>query len=173
MVPILERTKMADPPESFKLACETVNRDLKNTDIKYLTSGTTCVAIYISGLNYWVSNVGDSRAILGRFEKDRIVAVDLSIDQKPSVASERQRIISSGGFVGDSEEIGLSSRVYLNAELTQVGLAVSRSIGDHVVKNVGVTAEPEVIQYVLDDADRFFILASDGVWEFLSSQVCL
>lgn len=52
----------------------------------------------------------------------------------------------------------------------QVGLAVSRSIGDHIVKGVGVTAEPVVSEYELDDQDQFFILASDGVWEFMSSQ---
>lgn len=39
------------------------------------------------------------------------------------------------------------------------------------MKGVGVIAEPEVKEYALADNDKFFILASDGVWEFLSSQV--
>ncbi len=48
---------------------------------------------------------------------------------------------------------------------------MSRSIGDHVVKQVGVIAEPEVKVFDLDlEHDQFLILASDGVWEFISSQ---
>ena len=39
------------------------------------------------------------------------------------------------------------------------------------MKGVGVTAEPEVVEYDLQEDDQFFILASDGVWEFMSSQV--
>jgi protein phosphatase 2C family protein 2/3 len=170
IVPLLEKTKMVDPIEAFKYAFTTVNKDIKNTDIKYLTSGTTCVALYIRDNTYWVSNVGDSRAVLARVVNDSLQAIDLSIDHKPSVTTEKDRIISSGGFVGDPDEEGLSSRVYLNSELTRVGLAVSRSLGDHIVKDIGVTADPDVMYYEFHPTDKFIVLASDGVWEFLSSQ---
>ena len=39
-----------------------------------------------------------------------------------------------------------------------------------MVKGVGVIAEPEVTEYTLEENDKFYILASDGVWEFISSQ---
>jgi serine/threonine protein phosphatase PrpC len=60
----------------------------------------------------------------------------------------------------------------LDPEFTQVGLAMARSIGDHAVKGVGVIAEPEVMMHELREGgkDRFLLLASDGVWEFISSQ---
>jgi hypothetical protein len=38
------------------------------------------------------------------------------------------------------------------------------------VKNVGVIPIPEVLQYEFHPSDKFIIMASDGVWEFISSQ---
>lgn len=55
-----------------------------------------------------------------------------------------------------------------NADLQ--GLAMSRSFGDNVSKAVGVCSEPEIIRMKLDKRDKFLLLASDGVWEFISSQ---
>lgn len=43
--------------------------------------------------------------------------------------------------------------------------------GDHALKNVGVIADPEITNYSLKDSDKFLIIASDGVWEFITSQV--
>jgi protein phosphatase PTC2/3 len=42
--------------------------------------------------------------------------------------------------------------------------------GDHAVKAVGVIPEPEVKVFECDDNDQFMIMASDGVWEFITSQ---
>ena len=50
------------------------------------------------------------------------------------------------------------------------GLAMARSIGDHHAATVGVIAEPEITEYELTDDDVALIIASDGVWELLSSQ---
>ena len=44
-------------------------------------------------------------------------------------------------------------------------------IGDHALKNVGVVADPEITPYTIAESDKFMIMASDGVWEFISSQV--
>ena len=45
------------------------------------------------------------------------------------------------------------------------------TLGDFAVKAVGVTAEPEVKVFHISENDKFMILGSDGVWEFISSQV--
>ena len=45
------------------------------------------------------------------------------------------------------------------------------AIGDHALKNVGVVADPEITPYTITESDKFMIMASDGVWEFISSQV--
>ena len=63
-------------------------------------------------------------------------------------------------------------RVWLKNE-NSPGLAMSRSIGDRVAHQVGVIHEPEVLEVALREQDVFVVLASDGVWEFLSNdEVC-
>ena len=47
---------------------------------------------------------------------------------------------------------------------------MSRSLGDKIVHTVGVLSGPEEQQYVLDKNDKFIVIASDGVWEFLTNQ---
>ena len=50
------------------------------------------------------------------------------------------------------------------------GCAFTRSIGDSFAEAIGVNAEPEVLCKQLTPADKFLVLASDGVWEFLTNQ---
>lgn len=54
--------------------------------------------------------------------------------------------------------------------LEKPGCAFSRSIGDAVGKSVGITAEPEILEWNLTPDDRFAVIASDGVFEFITSQ---
>ena len=49
------------------------------------------------------------------------------------------------------------------------GLAMTRSFGDATAAQVGVTAIPEIKEFALTPHDRVIVLASDGVWEFLSN----
>lgn len=53
------------------------------------------------------------------------------------------------------------------------GLAMSRSFGDMVAASVGCISSPEIFEFALADEDKFIILASDGIWEFISSQECI
>ena len=50
------------------------------------------------------------------------------------------------------------------------GLAMSRSIGDNLVGCVGVIWEPEIFEFDLQFQDKFLIIASDGVWEFIENE---
>lgn len=100
---------------------------------------------------------------------DQMIAVDLSVDQNPDSPGEQERIESCGGFVSPPPEEGLSARVWLDPDFTHIGLAMSRSIGDHAVKPVGVISEPVVTTYEITDDDEFMIIATDGVWEFIDS----
>ena len=47
---------------------------------------------------------------------------------------------------------------------------MARSFGDLVAASVGVSPEPEVLSFDLQPDDKFIIIASDGVWEFLSNE---
>jgi len=97
-------------------------------------------------------------------------AKDLSEDHKPDTPAEAARIKKMGGFVSPpEEEWGGPARVWLDKECaTLPGIAMARSIGDHLVKPVGVIAEPDVSYFDLEPGG-YVILASDGVWEFISS----
>lgn len=61
------------------------------------------------------------------------------------------------------------ARVWL-ADAWLPGLAMSRSLGDTVAASCGVTHCPEVSVVTITDADICSIWASDGLWEFVSSQ---
>ena len=54
------------------------------------------------------------------------------------------------------------------------GLAMSRSFGDQIASQVGVISEPgkylikeEIMEFNFTKNDRFIVLASDGIWEFI------
>lgn len=162
--------KLKDDTETaFKEAFITTNTALMVTPIQYMTSGTTAVAVYVKGNVFHIANVGDSRAVIAYEEDGKLKSKMLSRDHKPDVEDERQRIVDWGGFVSPAPEPGISARVWLDNEFTLIGLAMSRSIGDHAVKNVGVIPEPDVSTHELSPADKFLILASDGVWEFIEN----
>ena len=50
------------------------------------------------------------------------------------------------------------------------GAAFTRSVGDKLAETIGVIAVPEVSTVQLTPNHLFFVVASDGVFEFLSSQ---
>ena len=47
---------------------------------------------------------------------------------------------------------------------------MSRSLGDGLAHSIGVSSEPEVKQLMLNKDSKFIVIASDGVWEFLSNE---
>ena len=52
------------------------------------------------------------------------------------------------------------------------GLAMSRSLCDGVAHTAGVSSEPEfnVYEFNLNREDIILVMASDGLWEFMSNQ---
>jgi len=47
---------------------------------------------------------------------------------------------------------------------------MSRSIGDTVAHSVGCSCEPDINFVALTPNDKIVLLASDGIWEFLTNQ---
>lgn len=47
---------------------------------------------------------------------------------------------------------------------------MSRALGDALAHRVGVSSTPEISTHELAPTDRFLILASDGIWEFISNE---
>ena len=50
------------------------------------------------------------------------------------------------------------------------GLAMSRSFGDDVATSVGVSSIPEIIEINRKPDDKYIILGSDGIWEFITNE---
>jgi serine/threonine protein phosphatase PrpC len=161
----------ADPSAALIDTFVTTNRALQTTSIQYFSSGCTCVAASLRGTSLWIANVGDSRAVLATLKPNgTLSAKSLSRDHKPDDADERNRIIKCGGYVSDPPAPGLSARVWLDKSHTIIGLAMARSLGDYAVKTVGVIPTPEITTFELVPEDKFIIMGSDGVWEFITSQ---
>lgn len=50
------------------------------------------------------------------------------------------------------------------------GLAMSRSMGDQLAHQVGVISTPEIIGHTITSHDKYLVLGSDGLFEWLSNQ---
>lgn len=201
-----------------------VNTEMhENEAIDDSLSGTTAVSAFFQGRlrRITISNVGDSRAILGRrmmkdrdeekmtpFEDGAVYrAIPLSRDQTPHSKMERKRVLDCGARILSLDQIeGLEplrldvlnashNRDENNNEndpnshveeeyyeededpprvwhptMDYPGTAFTRSLGDALAEELGVIAEPEMVTMELEDGDEIIVLATDGVFEFLTNQ---
>ena len=150
-----------------------------------------------------VCNVGDSRAIVGSIVEgndsgvSNLKAFPLSRDQTPYRRDERIRIRATGARVLSLDQIeGLepiipedeeADDLELGEELDEggdpprvwsphgeyPGTAFTRSLGDAIAEELGVFAEPEMLTREITSQDKILVLASDGVFEFLTNQSVL
>ena len=148
---------------------------ISNEMINSMLSGSTCASAIYTPIKLITANVGDSRIILGRFDpySQQWTSEDLTRDHKPSLPDEEKRILEKGGRIEpmkdeDNTFIG-PPRVWLKQQ-DYPGLAMSRSFGDRVAHSVGVSEEPEIKEYKFRKEDKFFVVASDGLFEFIPSQ---
>jgi len=163
----------------------------KSNDVKDQLSGTTAVSVGFHHDYLIVSNVGDSRAILGVMDEDgKLKAEGLTNDQTPYRKDERDRVKKAGAMVMSLDQLDGIEPVHENWEDTNgetidesgdpprlwakngeyPGCAFTRSLGDALAEEIGVFAEPEMKTRKLTDKDKMLIIASDGVFEFLPSQ---
>ena len=120
----------------------------------------------------WLA-AGGLRGLLGGARRAGWSARALSQEQTCALTSERERIQQSGGLVMAVED-GRAERVWscdADGRRTEGGLVMTRAMGHHAswAEAAGVIATPIVTEVALCAADRCLILASDGVWDVLSS----
>ena len=159
-----------------------VNDELYNTKFDVHFSGTTCVLVFKIGQKIICSNVGDSRAILVKRKinlnnKDNNIKyeyIELSHDHKPNNKEEKERIEKSGGEVSQAYLIGKEEegptgpfRVWCK-ECDYPGIAISRSLGDKIAELIGVIAEPDILEFDIDENCKYIIMGSDGLFDYLS-----
>ncbi|XP_010931503.1 probable protein phosphatase 2C 73 [Elaeis guineensis] len=155
----------------FVKAFEEMDRELsQQASIDCICSGTTAVSIVKQREHLIIANLGDSRAVLcTRDDGNRPVAVQLTVDLKPNVPSEAERIKNCKGRVFALEEEPDVHRLWLPNEDTP-GLAMARAFGDFCLKDYGLISTPQVSYRKLSEKDEFVVLATDGVWDVLSNE---
>jgi len=159
---LVQRTEMADADlrSAFKRA-----DDLQPPN----EGGCTAILVIQNNRQVTVASLGDSTAMVVERQHKTIVAQ--AIHHKPKDPEELARIEKAGGQVEiPPEETGLSSRViFTTADGMEMGLAMSRCLGDKEGKDVGyLLAEPSILRIDLDAAEEYFlVVASDGVMDKL------
>ncbi|KAK8946705.1 putative protein phosphatase 2C 33 [Platanthera zijinensis] len=140
------------------------------TDIEFQrkgeASGTTATLVVIDGLTVTVASVGDSRCILDSKGADiSLLTVDHRLEENEE---ERERVTASGGEVGRLNLCGGHEVGPLRC--WPGGLCLSRSIGDMDVGEF-IVPIPHVKQVKLPKSGGRLIIASDGIWDALSSEM--
>ncbi len=149
----------------FKDAFKSIQKKFEKSN-DYELSGSCAICVLIIDYKMYSINLGDSRAVLGSKKSTKKVALEMSIDHKPSRDDEAKRINERGGEV--TEKQGGIARIFKKNE-DGPGLAVSRTVGDIVAHDCGVVSEPEIIEKEIEPDDAFVVIGSDGVWDLMSS----
>lgn len=137
-------------------------------------SGSTGIMAYLhaDGIRLTVVNVGDSRCILGKVVPGGTTeGLPLSTDHVPTVPAEAARIRQFRGRIASFMHMGRPMgplRVWLQ-DRDIPGLSMTRSFGDNVAASVGVISKPEVTEVMLKEEDKYLILCSDGLTEFIGN----
>ena len=130
-----------------------------------MESGSTVILVHINAEKIISANCGDSRAIL--ITKNKRI-IPLSRDHKPDLPEEKLRIERSGGRIDKIYGMG-PYRVWFKNK-NYPGLAMSRSIGDGLAHQAGVSDIPEIEEFNIEQVEPLvLILASDGIWEFMTN----
>jgi serine/threonine protein phosphatase PrpC len=160
-VQVHQRPSLSSRVGALRAAFEQVEREVIGDDSLEF-QGSTAVAVVVhesdDGHRTLLSaNVGDSRAVLSRGGR----AVDLTRDHKPNDEREKARIMA----LGETIEWDQDCKVHRVRNLS-----LARAIGDRYAKPA-VSAEVDIRHFpVAEGEDEFVLLASDGLWDVLSSQ---
>ncbi|CAI9755969.1 unnamed protein product [Fraxinus pennsylvanica] len=137
-----------------------LRRAYSATDEQFLSKGENggacAVGVLLKNGELYTANVGDCKAVLSRKGN----AVTLTNDHRLITREDEcARIENSGGFL------------YFHNGVCRVNgsIAVSRAFGDIHLKD-WIISEPEIVKFPLTSDCDFLILASDGLWDKISSQ---
>jgi len=144
-------------------------------------SGACAVLMVLRQARLSVAHTGDCRAVLGTFVDGKLFAEDLTVDHSPGEAGEAARLEAFGAYVQKAKEKETDgyfepARLYRRdasrpgGRGTGPGLAMSRSLGDFDGTDAGVIATPTVSHRAIVEDDAFVVMASDGIWEMLTSE---
>ncbi len=164
--------------ENISNAFKKINNEIyNNKSIDSDMSGSTVVSVIITPEKILCPNLGDSRAVLFKYDSGIYYAKNLSRDHNPGEPDENKRILLNNGRIKRCYDENLKKfygpeRVWLKNK-EEPGLAMTRSIGDKIAHSVGVSDVPEIKSFEYDGTEKFLIVASDGIWEYLHGEDCI
>ncbi len=161
-------------------------KEIKSTQPSFVElSGCTGSVLLVQEDYFVVANAGDSPIIVFRDEDEgtkdseqdkrlaKFKAEQLSIDHKPDMEEERERILKSEGVLDQFESATTGKKIgpmrVWSKNVRQPGLAMSRSLGDNLAHQCGVVSTPYVKIIPRDrKRDRAILLCSDGISDQVS-----
>lgn len=154
-----ERQDKKNPNKQNELYSQLMTR-ICNEDNISLFTGCTATVCLIHDNKMYFANAGDSRIVLSK----KGIAYPMTIDHKPELDSEKNRIYKAEGWVAEGRVKG--------------NLNLSRSLGDMEYKQNKklkpeeqmITAYPDVVEENLNDDCDFIILGCDGIWDCKTNQ---
>jgi serine/threonine protein phosphatase PrpC len=119
-------------------------------------------------------------------EEARRIAIPLAADHTPYCQAELERITLAGAEVKHSDQIEYTNVICDSNEQTNdgnkrsqrifmpgksfPGTRFTRSICDSALEEIGILSDPNVVSCDLTANDDILIIASNGVFEFLTNQ---
>lgn len=144
----------------------------------YHYAASTSVTVLLHKNLLTVGHLADSKAALGWVGGEgEFVGKFLTKDHKPDMYEELARIEASGGRLvylrgrpflqgGDFKE-----RVLRGEKPMQ--LNYSRAFGGKDLKPFGLSSEPDINHFEIEEKHRYLVLASDGVWDVMDASFAM
>jgi len=169
-------TYKTDPAGCLKTSFKKMQHALRTAEARGLfdckRSGSTCTfgLHFVEEKKFVVAHVGDSRCVVSSVMENGARTEELTLDHRPEIDAERKRIEAGGGLV--RFDGAFNHRVYSRKrEISGPGLNMSRAFGDfHGHDHAGLSCEPDVKEYDIGPNDKYLLMCSDGVWEFMKSE---
>jgi len=154
-----EKQEKNNPNRQNDIYSQLITR-INNDDNIAMFTGCTATVCLIQENKMYFANAGDSRIVLSK----KGIAYPMTIDHKPDLDSEKNRIYKAEGWVAEGRVKG--------------NLNLSRSFGDMEYKQNKklkpeeqmITAYPDLVEENLTDDCDFIILGCDGIWDCKTNQ---
>lgn len=139
-------------------------------------ASSTGVAAFLWKDLLTVAHIGDSKACIAKWKDNDLYPEWLTVDHKPHMPHELQRIEQSGGSLawlhGNKPYIrgGDFFRRQANGEHPKQ-LNYSRAFGGKDLKMYGLSSEPDINHFEITPEDKLVLIGSDGLWDVLNPKI--
>lgn len=167
------------------IATEAIEHQNARTLSVAMSGAVTCV-VYVDGVDVHIANTGDCAAVLGSVNEagewkatrlsnehnsDNLAEVKRITGDHP--LSERDTVIRGERLLGHLAPLRAFGDYCYKWPVDVLHKNVVPFYGEHVIPHYYstppyLTAEPEISYHTLSPNDRFLVIASDGLWDFMS-----